>query len=149
MKEEMWTNWRIPFTSKRSNWICTRRCRKMTSFEDICKFRKKEKVTGTEVRWIERLGNHTNGFCGQIFCDGMGSVIWGVVMMEHPLVCSVLSHANGPFSEPFKEVYEKLDHECNGHVEHHTDWRLPALIPKVGTTSSSVCSCPKELFLSG
>ena len=30
---------------------------------------------------------------------------WGVVMMEHPFVCNVRSHANDPSSEPFKDVF--------------------------------------------
>ena len=32
---------------------------------------------------------------------------WGVVMMEHSFVCNVCSYANGPFSEPCKEVFIK------------------------------------------
>ena len=35
------------------------------------------------------------------------SVTWGIVMMEHPFVCNVWSHANDPFSEPFKDVFIK------------------------------------------
>ena len=32
---------------------------------------------------------------------------WGVVLMEHKSVCNVRSHANDPFSEPFKDVFIK------------------------------------------
>ena len=35
------------------------------------------------------------------------AMTWGVVMMEHPLVCNVWYHANHPFSEPFKCVFIK------------------------------------------
>ena len=31
----------------------------------------------------------------------------GVVIMEHPFVYNVLFHANGPFSEPFRDVFKK------------------------------------------
>ena len=30
---------------------------------------------------------------------------WGVIMMDHPFVSNVRSHANDPFSEPFKDVF--------------------------------------------
>ena len=36
------------------------------------------------------------------FCDGVGSV-----MIVHPFVCNVLSHANDPFSESIKDVLMK------------------------------------------
>ena len=32
---------------------------------------------------------------------------WGIVVMEHPFVCSAWSHSNDPFSELFKDVYIK------------------------------------------
>ena len=33
------------------------------------------------------------------FYDGEGSVTWGVVMMEYPFVCNVLSHANNAINK--------------------------------------------------
>ena len=45
--------------------------------------------------------------------------------------------------------FSKHPKESNGHAEDHTGWRLPALLPKVGTTSPSVCSCPRQLFWRG
>ena len=69
-------------------------------------------------------------------------------MMEHPFVSNVRSNANDPLSEHFKHVFIKKNiQKCNGHAEDHTGWKLPALLPKVGTTSPSVCSCPRELSM--
>ena len=42
--------------------------------------------------------------------------------------------------------FRKHPKKCNGHAKDHTGCRFPALLPKVGTTSPSVCSCPRELF---
>ena len=41
------------------------------------------------------------------FGNGEGNVTKGVVMMNHPFVCNVWSHANDPFSVPFKDVFMK------------------------------------------
>ena len=46
-----------------------------------------------------------NVILSQKFCDGEGSVTRGVVMMEHPFVCNVWSHASDLFSEPIKDVF--------------------------------------------
>ena len=65
--------------------------------------------------------------CGKKFCDGECRVTRSVVMMEHPFVCNVWSHANDPFSEPFKEVFvknlvdslcwkNKFRVKCDGHT---------------------------------
>ena len=61
----------------------------MTFFEDIFKFRKKEKLTGADVRWIWGWGS----YWAQKLCDGEGSVTWGVVMIEHTFVCNISSYA--------------------------------------------------------
>ena len=42
---------------------------------------------------------------------------WGVVILQHPFVCNVCSHANVAFSEPFKDILIKnlavgLDASC-------------------------------------
>ena len=72
----------------------------MTFFEDIFKFRKKEKGQG--LKSGEQRGWGTQNFYG-----GEGNVTWGVIMMEYPFVCNLWSHANKPFSEPFKDVFIK------------------------------------------
>ena len=41
---------------------------------------------------------------------------------------------------------ENIQKSCNGLAEDHAGRRLPALLPKVGTTLPSLCSCPRELF---
>lgn len=43
---------------------------------------------------------------------------------------------------------EKIKHpkDRNGHTEELTGGKLPALLLKVGTTSLSVCFCPRELY---
>ena len=123
---------------------------KMTSFGHIFTFKKKKRVTGAGIWWIGGLGNHSNAFWGQKSCDGGGSVTWGFVMMEHPFVFNVISQANDPFFWAFQgRLYKKHPKECNGHTEDHTGWRLPALLPEVGTTSPSVCNCPRKLFWRG
>ena len=123
----------------------------MTSFEGIFKFRKKWENHRGWSQVNRGLGNYRNAFWGQNFFDEDAKVTWGIVMMEHQFVCNVLSHANARFSEPFKDVLikKKLGNSCNEHDEDDTGWRLPTLLPKVGTTSPSVCSCPRELFCRG
>ena len=32
---------------------------------------------------------------------------WGVFIMQHIFVCNVCSHVNGPFSEPFEDIFIK------------------------------------------
>ena len=73
------------------------------------------------------MNRGTGGTAGQNFYDGEGSMTWDVVMMQHPFVCNVWSHANDRFSEPasiegfpvrfslpFKNDF------CSGHAEDHT-----------------------------
>jgi hypothetical protein len=116
----------------------------ITSFEDIFKFWKNE-----QVRW-GGLGNHGKSSWGQKFCDRVDSVTWDVVMMENLFVCNVWYHGNDPFSEPFRDVFIKnLVTSVTDMLEDHTGWRLTALLPKVGTPSPSVGSCPRGLFWMG
>ena len=75
------------------------------SFEGVFKFRKKSQ------RLRPGEGNRRNAFWGQNFCDEEDNVTWGIVMMEHPFVYYVWSHANVPFSEPFKDVFIKISNE--------------------------------------
>ena len=75
------------------------------SFEDIFKFRGKKK-SRAEVRWIAGLGNQECLLMSKIL-DWEGSVTWGIVMMEHPFVYNVWSHANDTFSEPIEDIFIK------------------------------------------
>ena len=53
----------------------------------------------------------------------------------------------GPFVSLSRRLYKKKrGWQCNGHAEDHSGGRLPALLAKVGTTSPSECSYPRELF---
>ena len=64
---------------------------------------------------------------------------WGVVMMEHPFVCNVWSHANEPFSEPFKDVFIKKTWltVCPGGT--NSEWKIPFLSKKISIVSLLFC----------
>jgi hypothetical protein len=48
-----------------------------------------KRITGTEVQQIGGLKNHRNAFFYKNFIAGDCRVTWGVVVVQHPSVCSV------------------------------------------------------------
>ena len=104
----------------------------MTSFDAYFQFRKSKKVTGAEVRLIWDWGTTGIPFEDKTY------VTWGVVMMEHPVVCNVRSDANDPFlSLARTSLLKNIQKSATDMLK---------LLPKVGIMSPSVCSCPRELF---
>ena len=88
------------------------------------------------------MGNHRNAFWGQKFCYGEGIVTWCIVMMEQPFLCSVWSHVNDPFSEPFKDGFLK-NWLTAWPVGTNSLWTIPLLSKKTNQHSSDfrfICS---------
>ena len=62
-----------------------------------------------------------------------------------PVTFSFFLNLKSPQRTSFRHI-RKHPKVYNGHAEGYTGWGFPALLTKMGKTSPSVWSCPRELF---
>ena len=77
----------------------------MVTFQRSLEAREQKKVRWSQVWTVGRLGDGGDACLGQIIGDNEGSVGWGIVMMQLPIVSNVWSDPVHPFFEPLEDLH--------------------------------------------